>query len=194
MASYITDIAARIMKIPAGDRPAIIGIDGPGASGKSILADGLAKELKECAVVHFDDFYLPEAKGEGYGIRFNWRRLECRVLIPAMEGRRVRYRKIDWSTGRLSEWVSLVRPAYLIVEGVYSLRAELREYYDFRILVSAPYAIRLDRGVRRDGEAMRSMWVDSWMPEEAAYFASAAGPAETADTIVDGTKISEAIC
>ena len=183
----IVELVNRIVLIAYRDTPTIVGIDGPGASGKSHLAANLDCRLDDCVVVHFDDFYLPDPEKSGHGRRFDWRRLERQVLNPASMGKPIRYQKLDWGSNRLSEWVSIPPPNYLIVEGVYCLRSELWSYYDFRILVSAPYSLRLDRGVERDGESQRSMWVDTWMPEESRYFASSTGPDESAiDAFVDG--------
>jgi uridine kinase len=187
---YIFGLTNRIMESASSRSHTIIGIDGPGASGKSFLAERLARGLRNCAVIHFDDFFLPQTEDaeDEYGYRFDWHRLEHEVLIPARKGDSILYRKLDWNTNRLSQEITLTPSEFLIVEGVYSLREELWGYYDFRILVTAPYTVRLNRGVERDGETMKSTWVDTWMPEELRYFASSIGPAESAvDAIVDGT-------
>ncbi len=188
MESFVEELAERITRATQADRSTIVGIDGHGAAGKSLLAERLGAVLEKCDIVHFDDFYLPEPEKSGHGRRFDWRRLERQVLRPARSGEQVRYQKLDWSTNRLSDWINVATSSYILVEGVYALRAELWSYYDFRVLVRAPYSVRLARGVQRDGESLRSMWVDTWMPEEAAYFASATGPDESAvDEIGDGT-------
>jgi cytidylate kinase len=74
----------------------------------------------------------------------------------------------------------------LVVEGVSSTRREIGHPWDLTIWVSAPSAVRLRRGVERDGEAMRSVWTGRWMPEEDAYLMQQR-PDERADLIVDGT-------
>jgi len=75
----------------------------------------------------------------------------------------------------------------VIVEGVSSMREELGAYWDLSIWVDCPYELRLQRGVERDGEPMRSQWTDVWMPEEDAYF-RAQRPDRRADLIIDGTR------
>ncbi len=74
----------------------------------------------------------------------------------------------------------------VIVEGNYVIRPELRGYYDLRIWVEAPYDLRLQRGITRDGEQARTRWVEEWMPEEDRYVA-ASRPADYADVLVDGS-------
>lgn len=112
--------------------------------------------------------------------------MQAEVLAPISKDEPGRYRRYDWSTDRLAEWHDVPAEGTLIVEGVSSLRNELGRYWDFAIWVSAPYALRLERGVERDGEAMRSQWTDVWMPEEHEYF-EAQRPDRRADVIVDGS-------
>lgn len=192
MKSTISQLVSRILLPSVPQRPTIIGIDGPSGAGKSSLAQPLSSKLDDCLVIQFDDFYLPNdqlgsSSRSDHGWRFDWRRLRNQVLIPAREKTRIKYRKLDWNTGQLSQWEGFDPPSNLIVEGVYSLHIELRDYYDFSILVTAPYSVRLRRGVERDGETMRSMWVEEWMPEEYRYFDSPLSPGNAADVIVVGT-------
>ena len=57
----------------------------------------------------------------------------------------------------------------MVVEGVCALHRTLRDAYAVRVWVEAPYDVRLERGVARDGEAARTTWVDVWMPSEDRY-------------------------
>ena len=53
---------ADIVRVVGGlGTAARIGIDGPGASGKSTLATGLAESLPQAVLVAGDDFYQPES-------------------------------------------------------------------------------------------------------------------------------------
>jgi cytidylate kinase len=58
---------------------------------------------------------------------------------------------------------------------------------DVRVWVDAPAAVRLERGVARDGEASRSTWTDVWMPNEDAYV-ERDDPISCAHLVVDGTR------
>ena len=169
---------------------AIVGIDGPSASGKSTLAAGLAKVLPEAILVEGDDFYRPESDSNRSKIEiaglFDLPRLASQVLIPYTKGRDLHYQRYDWEAGTLGDWATGPSGAPLIVEGIYSTHQTLRDYYDLRIWVTAPRAIRLARGIERDGEGARSKWVDVWMPAEDRYIADQA-PQDHAHHVLDGS-------
>jgi cytidylate kinase len=52
----------------------------------------------------------------------------------------------------------------------------------YRVWVEAPYDVRLARGIERDGESHRDLWL-AWIAEEAAFFA-ADGTRERADLVL----------
>jgi len=54
-----------------------------------------------------------------------------------------------------------------------------------RIWVEAPAPLRLERGIARDGEALRAEW-QRWMVVETDHFARE-GTRARADVLVDGT-------
>lgn len=167
-----------------------IGIDGPGASGKSTLAAGLVEALPEAVLVPGDDFYRPESDSNRSEIEiaglFDLSRLWSQVLIPHSQGRELQYQRYDWETGSLGDWATRASGAPLIIEGIYSTHQTLRDYYDLRIWVTAPRAIRLARGIERDGEEARSKWVDVWMPAEDRYVAEQA-PQDHAHLVLAGS-------
>ncbi|MBD3292138.1 MAG: uridine kinase [Armatimonadia bacterium] len=187
----VRELLGRIRAVRVdGARPRVVAIDGGGGAGKSTLAERLEGADEGVACVRIDDFYRPAPEPR---IReetcwfFDWRRLRDRVLIPAFEGESVSFRPYDWSEGELSdEELHLGRPAILVVEGISTLRRELRDWVDFGIWVEAPAALRLERGLERDGDEARDMWVELWMPEEERYFESHR-PAEYADVKVSGS-------
>ena len=172
----------------AGDR-ILIGIDGAGGSGKSDFADLLAGAVEGGArVVQMDDFYrepdqrrAPEAGG-----LFDRPRLRRQVLNPAIENEPISYQRFDWVTQRLADWVDVPNDAHLIVEGVTTLRRELRSLFTLRIWVEAPRSVRLARGLERDGAGAGEQWEDVWMPAE-DYYRVTHGPERAVDIVVDGT-------
>ena len=122
----------------------VIVVDGPGASGKSTVARSLAK-LLAAQVIEGDDFYWPEFDPDGLGGDFDWKRLRDQVLLPLSESQPVRYQQFDWDSfggtgvkAVSSNFVSVETPGCVIVEGVYSLRSELRDLNNFSIWVEAP--------------------------------------------------------
>ena len=187
MSLRITDIARVADGLGAAPR---IGIDGPGASGKSTLAAGLVEVLPEAVLVEGDDFYRPESdagrSGSAAGGLFDLPRLVSQVLLPHSQGEEIRYQRFNWDTGVLGGWISRPGGRPLIVDGVYSTHETLRDFYDLRIWVNAPRAVRLARGLQRDGEEARSMWADVWMPAEGRYIADQA-PQDYAHLVFDGS-------
>lgn len=168
----------------------VVAVDGPGASGKSTLAEQVARSLPEAVVVQVDDFYLPSDQrdarsGEG-GPLFDLPRLKHQVLEPAARGDGFRYQRYDWDHDAMSAWVEVAPDVPVIVDGVYSLHRSFRFAYTFSVFCRCDRAIRLRRGVDRDGEDAEVMWRDVWMPAEDRYLELEA-PDEYADLEVDST-------
>lgn len=172
----------------------LVAIDGLGGAGKSTLARLLKEQLKTLewivAVVKHDDFYLPSHQRENQqakviGRDFDWERLRDQVLTPIREGRSAHYQRYDWETDALAEWRTISAPDVVLVEGVYTTRRELAHLYDLKIWVECPRAIRLARGIARDGEKARTIWEQDWMPKEDDYIKTHL-PHERADLSING--------
>jgi uridine kinase len=178
----VTPLAESIRAVaPQGRTTRIVAIDGFGGAGKSELARRLSRALDAATVVHTDDFATSSAGG------WDRERLRADILEPLLRDEPGRYRRYDWVGDRLAEWHDVPVGGTVLVEGVSSLGDELGAYWDFAIWVDAPYDVRLERGIQRDGEAMRGTWTEVWMPAEQAYF-DAQRPDRKADAIVDGTR------
>ncbi|SDS49877.1 Uridine kinase [Paenibacillaceae bacterium GAS479] len=171
----------------------LIGIDGCGGSGKSTLATELMDRLKgirETSIVHMDDFYLPSKERDnirnqdGIGVNFDWKRLQNQILLPMSNGAAGYYQRYDWNSDSLLEWCT-VPPGIVIIEGVYTLRQELFNFYHFTIWAETPHETRLLRGIERDGEEMRNTWEQDWMPAE-QHYVETEQPHRRADLIIDG--------
>ncbi len=175
-------IVAAIQAVkPQGRVTKLVAIDGYGGSGKSDLANRLASRLGSVSVVRTDDFARPNVRG------WEWDRMRAQVLEPLSHDRPSHYQRYDWETDEPAEWHDVPVGGTVIVEGVSSMRDELGTFWDFAIWLDCPYDIRLQRGVERDGEALRSQWTDVWLPEEDAYF-DAQRPDRKADLVIDGSR------
>ncbi|WP_044648415.1 uridine kinase [Paenibacillus terrae] len=171
----------------------LVGIDGCGGSGKSTFAYKLKEELSNSTIVHKDDFHLPSSNiinthpsKKPIGADFDWKRLLNQVLEPIRQERDGRYQRYDWETDKLAEWHTVPAGGIVIIEGVYSIRKELEDKYDFKIWVDCPREIRLSRGLERDGDCARGMWEDNWMISEDIYV-EAHKPFKKADLVISGT-------
>lgn len=162
----------------------LICVDGPAGSGKTTVAERFAKAAEarglRVQVVHMDDLYDGwDGAERGFGI------LRDHVLTRLANGLEGRYRRYDWIAGAYAE-VHLV-PAtveVLIVEGVTSADRGAEPWPSLRIWVETDNALRLERGIERDGEGMRDRWLE-WMRWERDHFA-AERTRDRADLIVDG--------
>lgn len=183
-----------INSVPKKQATLLIGIDGCGGSGKSTFANKLKDECSNVTVVHMDDFYLPSSQlikthpeNKTIGADFDWKRVLNQVLEPISQNKEGHYQRYDWETDDLAEWHTVPIRGIVIVEGVYSIRKELANKYDFTIWVECPRETRLSRGLERDGEEARDMWENNWMISEDIYVEEQK-PYERADLIVNGTK------
>lgn len=163
------------------DSPVLVGIDGAAGSGKSTLAENLAAEIDEATLIHLDDFH-------DWDDDSNWElsTFAERALKPLLAGLTSRHQRYDWPTDSFGEWFEIPAAGVAIVEGVTTLRTDLRKFWNVPIWVDCPRDLRLERGIARDGESMRSKWVDSWMPGEDKYF-ERERPSEHAGYWFDGS-------
>ncbi len=156
----------------------LVGVGGHGGAGKTTLA----RMIPGAQVVSTDEFW----NGEGFDIE----RLSREVVTPLSQGAAANFTSYDWAA-REQRGSRTIEPAgVVVVEGVCALHRILRNAYAVRVWVEAPYDLRLERGVARDGEDARTTWVDVWMPSEDRYV-ERDDPISSADVIVDGSGSRE---
>jgi uridine kinase len=154
----------------------IVAVDGPGGAGKSTLAGVLAHELS-ARIVHTDDFASRENPSDW------WPELIEKVLEPLAAGNLARYKPNSWGGPEKTE-VTIEPGEFVVLEGVTASRQAFRPYLAYSIWTETPRDVRLDRGLRRDGEHARPEW-DRWMAAEDAYVARER-PADHADVVLRG--------
>lgn len=152
-----------------------VGIGGHGGAGKSTLA-GL---IPGAQVVGTDEFW----DGDGFDLG----RLRREVFEPLLAGRLARFASWDWERRRPAGERAVEPRGVVVVEGVCALHRMFRDGYDVRVWVDAPYEVRLERGVARDGEEARATWVERWMPMEDRYV-ERDDPVSCAHLVVDGSR------
>lgn len=155
-------------------------IDGPTGSGKSVLASAVARAAgEEVAVLHVDDML------DGWdGLHEVAAKVRRDVLDPLARGAVGRYRRYDWPTGRFAEQHEVPPVDLLVLEGVGAGDPSYAGLITTLVWMDAPAPLRLERGVERDGEALRPRLV-KWMEDEEALFARGA-TRQRADVVVDG--------
>jgi uridine kinase len=163
VASY-ADLAVTIR-----DRPAqagvtrVVAVDGPAGSGKSIFAERLGT-LLSATVVCLDDL-TPAWTGPDKEAAI----LVEHVLRPLAARGDARYQRFDWVRNEYAEWRQVPGEPTLLVEGVGAGSRIVRPYLSLLIWVEAPTALRLVRGLERDGEAYRPQW-ERWREREDRLF------------------------
>lgn len=148
--------------IPMSKQPIIIGISGPSASGKSLLANTIVNELgsEQVVVISEDAYYkdnghLPLAERE----KINYdhpnafdHTLLCEHLRLLRQGQSVNIPIYSHSKHiRLPETRQVGRHAIIILEGILLFTDKaLREIMDIRIFMSTPLDVCLLRRLKRD--------------------------------------------
>lgn len=161
----------------------VIAIDGFGGSGKTTFASALQKHIPSVGIVSVDHFLQPIV--EGGDDEFHWERFEQEALNPLRNGGEIRYAPYDWKQKAFQDEIVIDENQHVIVEGVYSTQEKFRDAYAVKIWVDAPDEIRLERGIARDGESMRQMWEDVWLPFQCDY-KSKHTPHLLVDIVIDG--------
>lgn len=186
-----------IKTLPRQNHTMLLAIDGCGASGKSTFAKNLQMLCSDISIVQMDDFFRPrvqrlpkEIAMQQIGADFDWQRLESQVLLKLRQNQAGNYQRYDWDSDTLAEWHEVPVGGIVVVEGIYSTRHELAKYYDLRILVDCPKELRLSRGIERDGENARHIWLNDWMPTEDKYIENQK-PEKEADMVIDGSRLGD---
>ena len=170
------------------DRPPTLGrgrlicVDGPAGSGKTTIASEIAA-LTGAPVVHMDNLY------EGWdGLPRVGDQLD-RLLRPLSRNRPGSYRRWDWYADRWAEVVVVPPAPLLVVEGVGSGSRSHAGLITVLVWVEVPAALRLERGLARDGVEMDEH-LRAWARAEQEHF-DRDGTRSRADLVVDGTTGSD---
>ena len=185
-ASNLKPVVEKIKALPKPEnRPVLIAISGFGGSGKTTIAEALAKLLDSSYVIHIDDFIAKEKvlKDPFDKGAFDRDRLEKQVLVPASQGKPARFQKFLWADNKLSNFHQVPAVDYLIVEGISVYHPNIAAYYDLRIWVDVDLDIAAERGQNRDrGNENERMW-DFWKDNDQKY-SDKYQPREHADIII----------
>ncbi len=141
----------------------LVCVDGPAGSGKTTLADEVARRTR-AQVVHMDDLY------PGWGGLAEVPSLVQRLLVPLSTGESGPWRRYDWFRGRFSEWHRVRPGGLLVLEGVGSGSRAWHTLTTTLVFVEAPRALRVQRGLARGGQDIADHW-RRWSVREDALHA-----------------------
>ena len=156
-------------------KPLVLALDGRCGSGKTTLANTLARQFPASTILHTDDFYLPTAdRVPGWEqipcANMNLARLRDEALRPAYEGQPVPYRAYSCREGRCLPVQQLSAQPLVILEGSYSHHPLLAGYETLRVFVTCSKPEQTRRLQAREG-ARCADFAARWIPLEEAYFA-----------------------
>jgi uridine kinase len=186
--------------------PVRVAIDGVDAAGKTSLADELAATLRQrgrqVIRASIDGFHRPRAQRywrgatspEGYYIdSFDYGALRSALLQPLGPhgSRRFRRAVFDYRADAPHLAAEEVAPAdaILLFDGVFLLRPDINDQWDYRIFVDAPFAVTVERAVLRDtelfgsAEATRARYHERYIPGQQIYL-STVDPKRHAQVVV----------
>ncbi len=166
----------------------LIAIDGPRASGKSMLAAELKGQWTDAVVIEMEEFYWPSRERPSSAAptgSYDYERLVKEVIEPLRAGNTVRYQQYNRARDELGEWCEVPAGTVVLVVGLFSSSAVLRKYFDYKIWVDCPYDVRLARAVKRDGGTREAVKPRDWVPAEVGYVAEQC-PIAHADVVLDG--------
>lgn len=208
-AEILSQLADLICKVERR-HPIRIAVDGVDAAGKTFLADALApvieKHGRPVIRASVDGFHNPKKvryqrgldSPEGYyRDSFNYDAIKRELLVPLGPGGDRRYR---WRVFNLQEdkpvheaWHVAPENAILLFDGVFLLRSELIQYWDFSIFLDVDFCVSVPRAVLRDvsgsyrgqdTKSRRAQYERRYVPGQKLYL-NEARPKERASIIVN---------
>lgn len=150
----------------------IIAIEGGSASGKTFLSEVLADKYN-ATIIHMDDFFLrPEQ-------RIKERLLEVggnidkerfiKEILPDLQNNELKYHKFDCSKMKLSDEIMVNLNKIVIVEGVYSMHPEFKQYYDISVFLDISKPNQVRRILNRNTPEFAKRFFEEWIPLEEKY-------------------------
>ena len=155
---------------PTVGRTHIIAIDGPAGAGKTTLAMQVSQALTSrfsVEVVHMDDLY----NGWDGALGENLTELLSKIIEAQRKSQNFALPHFDWSTNKYSNPRDLKPPQILILEGVGSARAIVRDSATTTIWIEVDRTIGIERVIARDGEEIESH-MKQWLIDQEIYFTS----------------------
>jgi uridine kinase len=200
---YLADRIANVER----PHPVRVAIDGVDAAGKTTLADELAQPLRarDRPVIRasVDSFHNPRVlryrrgpdSPEGYFYdSYDYATLKTLLLDPLGPGGDLHYQTtlFDWRTDSPApySWHHAHPTSILLFDGIFLLRPELENCWDFRIFLQVTFDTALQRSIQRDTapsgtpEAVRDRYERRYRPGQQLYL-HACRPAEHATIVVD---------
>ena len=190
--------------------PVRVAIDGVDAAGKTTLANELATYIEErgrpVIRASTDGFYRSrqeryrqgQLSPEGYyEDSFDYESIREDLLEQLGPGGSMRYRSVIYDSITevfVYERLQSASPdAVLLFDGVFLLRPELRDVWDFCVFVHVDFEVALRRALERDiarfgsPESVRERYQNRYIPGQQLYLESVE-PQKHADVVIDNNE------
>ena len=153
---------------------AVIGIDGRAASGKSTMADGLAK-IFHAVPISMDDFFLPselrtEARLDEPGGNIHYERFANEVIPNLKSKKTFSYRPFNCQSMDFDKPKVIPNASFMVIEGAYCHHPYFGEYLDAKIFSDVTHDLQMERLKKRNGEKIAVAFKNKWIPMEEKYF------------------------
>jgi uridine kinase len=204
----LQQLGERILKITL-NHPTRVAIDGVDGSGKTFIADELAKKLRasgrQIIRVSVDKFHNPRIvryqKGrsspEGYyADSFNNTLVIENVLRPLGPNGDRKFKSAAFDYKNDTEIIAPVETAepnaILLMDGIFLQRPELADYWDLKILLDVDFEHTVARAVKRDAsfggseQEIEKVYDERYVPGQRLYFEKV-DPKAAADIVIDNT-------
>jgi len=200
-------LSKRILDLPSNS-PVLVAISGKDASGKTIMADLIAKYIqkqtdRQVIRINVDDFmnersvrYTEAASaGEGcYKYTFNFEAFKKYALEPLRPNGSYVYKNkvFDHATDKsmLAEDQKADSNAIVIIDGVFLFKKDLVDFWNLKILLETSDDVVIERGARRDETRIgnyddaRKKFIDRYIASQTIYYHEVS-PDKLADIIIN---------
>jgi len=164
----------------------VVAIDGRSGSGKSTVAEAVARAI-DAVIVPCDDFFAASVTNREWDRRtpeqraadgIDWRRLKREAIEPLRAGRVARWYAFDFLAGPRGDGTYPLQTTptdrapkpVVLLDGAYSARPELADVLDLSVLVEAASSTREARLATREEAHFLRQWHARWDPAEEHYF------------------------
>ena len=143
------------------NRPYIVALDGLSGAGKTTLVNQLKETLDNIVIIHIDDHIVERSKrydtGQEQWFEYYQLQWDTKYLIENL------YQKIRQNVSLLNlffyqkeedthinKTINLSSNSIVIIEGIFLLRDEWKNFYDYIVFLDCPKEIRYKRVLQRD--------------------------------------------
>ena len=195
--------------------PVRVAIDGIDSAGKTTLADELAGAItaqgRPVVRATIDGFHRPRSEryasgrysSEGYyHDSFDYESAQDELLEQLGPGGSLRFRTATFdyrADSFVYEALQTASPdAVLLLDGIFLLRPELNDHWDFRIFVDVEFDVSLGRALRRcearhgSTGSVREAYERRYIPGQRMYL-NEIRPRELADVVVDNNDLDRPV-